>query len=76
MASLESDFVDNGAHQKAIVVEADEGSIRAIDDIVALRKGKVYRQVAYPRLSNTERWCLAAEGQMTFSYGGEITCLW
>lgn len=51
MASLESDFVDNVTHQMrpgmtAIVVEADEGNTRAIDDIVALGKGKVYRQEA------------------------------
>jgi uncharacterized membrane protein len=30
----------------AIIVEADEGSTRPVDDIVALRHGNVYRQAA------------------------------
>ena len=51
MASLESDFVDNVTSQMrpgmtAIVVEADEGSTRAVDDIVALGGGHIYRQAA------------------------------
>jgi len=51
MASLESDFVDNVTSQMrpgmtAIIVEADEGSTRAVDDIVALGGGRIYRQEA------------------------------
>ena len=51
MASLEQDFVDNVTKQMrpgmtAIVVEADEGSTRAVDDIVAIGGGNVYRQEA------------------------------
>jgi uncharacterized membrane protein len=51
MASLDSDFVDsvtNGMKpgMTAIVVEADEQSTRPVDDIVALKGGRVYRQAA------------------------------
>jgi hypothetical protein len=51
MASLESDFVENvTSHMRpgmtAIVVEADEGSTQAVDDIVTLGGGQVYRQDA------------------------------
>ena len=51
MAALDSDFVDEVTDgmrpgMTAIVVEADEGSTRAIDDIVSLAGGHVYRQAA------------------------------
>jgi uncharacterized membrane protein len=51
MAALDSDFVDTVTDQMrpgmtALVVEADEGSTRAVDDIVALGGGHVYRQAA------------------------------
>jgi len=51
MAALDSDFVDSVTDgmrpgMTAIIVEADEGSTRAIDDIVALGGGHVYRQAA------------------------------
>jgi uncharacterized membrane protein len=51
MASLDSDFVDDVTDgmrpgMTAIVVEADEGSTKAVDDIVALGGGSVYRQAA------------------------------
>ena len=51
MAALDSDFVDSVTNEMrsgmtAIVVEADEDSTRAIDDIVALGGGHVYRQAA------------------------------
>jgi uncharacterized membrane protein len=51
MAALDSDFVEDVTDgmrpgMTAIVVEADEGSTRAVDDIVALGKGTVYRQAA------------------------------
>lgn len=51
MAALDSDFVDSVTDgmlpgMTAIVVEADEGSTRAVDDIVALGNGTVYRQAA------------------------------
>jgi uncharacterized membrane protein len=51
MAALDSDFVDSVADgmrpgMTAIVVEADEGSTRAVDDIVARGGGHVYRQAA------------------------------
>src|SRR5262249_40230252 len=50
-AALDSDFVDSVTTgmrpgMTAIVVEADEGSTRAVDDIVALGGGEVYRQAA------------------------------
>jgi hypothetical protein len=46
-----SDFVDSVTDgtrpgMTAIVVEADEGSTRAVDDIVAVGNGTVYRQAA------------------------------
>jgi uncharacterized membrane protein len=51
MSGLDSDFVDGITAQMkpgttAIVVEAEEGSTRAVDDIVALSGGTVYRQAA------------------------------
>jgi len=51
MAALDSDFVDSVTDgmrpgMTAIIVEADEGSTRAVDDIVALGNGTVYRQAA------------------------------
>jgi uncharacterized membrane protein len=51
MAALDSDFVDDVTDgmrpgMTAIVVEADEDSTRAIDDIVAQAGGHVYRQAA------------------------------
>jgi uncharacterized membrane protein len=51
MAALDSDFIDGVTTDMrpgmtAIVVEADEGSTRAVDDIVALGGGHVYRQAA------------------------------
>jgi uncharacterized membrane protein len=50
-AALDSDFVDSVTTDMrpgmtALVVEADEGSTRAVDDIVALGGGQVYRQAA------------------------------
>jgi uncharacterized membrane protein len=49
MAALDSDFVDTVTTDMrpgmtAIIVEADEGSTRAVDDIVALGGGHVFRQ--------------------------------
>jgi uncharacterized membrane protein len=51
MGALDSDFVDSVTTEMrpgmtAIIVEADEGSTRAVDDIVALGHGHVYRQAA------------------------------
>jgi uncharacterized membrane protein len=51
MAALDSDFIDTVTTDMrpgmtAIVVEADEGSTRAVDDIVALGGGHVFRQAA------------------------------
>jgi hypothetical protein len=51
MAALDSDFIDNVTAEMrpgmtAIVVEADEGSTRAVDDIVTLGGGHVFRQAA------------------------------
>jgi uncharacterized membrane protein len=51
MAAIDDDFV-NGVKQElrpgmtAVIVEANEGSTRAVDDLVALRGGHVYRQDA------------------------------
>ena len=51
MAALDSDFVDSVTTEMrpgmtAIIVEADEGSTRAVDDIVARGGGHVHRQAA------------------------------
>jgi uncharacterized membrane protein len=51
MAGLDSDFVEQVTRdmrpgRTAIIVEADEGSTRPVDDIVALGGGHVYRQAA------------------------------
>jgi uncharacterized membrane protein len=51
MAAVDTDFVDGVTRElrpgmTAIVVEANEGSTRAVDDIVALGGGRVYRQEA------------------------------
>lgn len=51
MAGLDSDFVDLVTADMrpgttAIIVEANEGSTRTVDDIVALGSGHVYRQNA------------------------------
>jgi len=51
MSSLDSDFVDDVTSEMkpgrtAVIVEADEGSTRAVDDIVAAGGGQVYRQAA------------------------------
>jgi len=51
IASLDSDFVDDVTAQMkpgttAVIVEADEGSTRPVDDIVARNGGSVYRQAA------------------------------
>ena len=51
MAAVDTDFVDDVTRDlrpgmTAIIVEANEGSTRAVDDIVALGKGHVYRQDA------------------------------
>jgi uncharacterized membrane protein len=51
MAALDSDFVETVTDQMrpgmtALVVEANEGNTRAVDDIVALGGGHVYRQAA------------------------------
>jgi uncharacterized membrane protein len=51
MAALDSDFVDQVTRdmrpgKTAIIVEADEGSTRPVDDIVAVGGGHVYRQAA------------------------------
>jgi uncharacterized membrane protein len=50
-AALDSDFIDSVTTEMrpgmtALVVEANEGSTRAVDDIVALGGGQVYRQAA------------------------------
>jgi uncharacterized membrane protein len=50
-AALDTDFVDAVTTEMrpgmtALVVEADEGSTRVVDDIVALGGGHVYRQAA------------------------------
>ena len=49
--ALDSDFVDTVATEMrpgmtAIIVEADEKSTRAVDDVVKLSGGHVYRQAA------------------------------
>lgn len=49
VASLDADFVDSVTKDMrpgstAVIVEADERSTRAVDDIVALGGGHVYRQ--------------------------------
>ncbi len=51
MAALDSDFVDSVTTDMrpgmtVIIVEANEDSTRAVDDIVALGGGHVYRQAA------------------------------
>jgi uncharacterized membrane protein len=51
MASLDDDFVDSVTTElrpgmTALIVEADEKSTQPVDDIVALKKGHVYRQAA------------------------------
>ena len=51
MAAVDTDFVDGVTKDlrpgmTAIIVEAKEGSTRAVDDIVALGGGRVYRQEA------------------------------
>jgi uncharacterized membrane protein len=51
MSGLDEDFVDDVTAQMrpgktALIVEADEGSTRPVDDIVALSGGTVYRQAA------------------------------
>jgi uncharacterized membrane protein len=51
MAAVDTDFVDGVTRDlrpgmTVIVVEANEGSTRAVDDIVALGGGRVYRQEA------------------------------
>ncbi len=50
-ASLDDDFVDGVTSgmlpgSTALIVEANEGSTRAVDDIVAVNGGNVYRQNA------------------------------
>jgi uncharacterized membrane protein len=51
MAAVDTDFVDDVTRDlrpgmTAIIVEANEGSTRAVDDIVAVGGGHVYRQDA------------------------------
>jgi uncharacterized membrane protein len=51
MATVDTGFVESVKRDllpgtTAIVVEANEGSMRAVDDLVALRRGHVYRQEA------------------------------
>jgi hypothetical protein len=51
MAAVDSDFVDDVRKElrpgmTAIIAEANEGSTRAVDDIVALGGGHVYRRDA------------------------------
>lgn len=51
MATLDDDFVDSVTTQMrpgmtALIVEADEGSTQAVDDIVAKNRGHVFRQSA------------------------------
>ena len=51
MAALDEDFVDSVTKEMrpgmtALIVEADEKSIRPVDEIVALGGGHVYRQAA------------------------------
>jgi len=51
MAGLDDDFVDSVTRDMrpgttAIIVEADEGSTRPVDDIVTRGGGRVYRQAA------------------------------
>jgi uncharacterized membrane protein len=51
MSALDSEFVDSVTKEMkpgmtAIVVEAEEGSTRPVDDIVKLGGGHVYRQAA------------------------------
>jgi uncharacterized membrane protein len=51
MATVDADFVENVGKEMrpgmtAVIVEANEGSTRAVDDLVALRGGHVYRQEA------------------------------
>ena len=51
MATVDAVFVENVGKEMrpgmtAVIVEANEGSTRAVDDLVALRGGHVYRQEA------------------------------
>ncbi|WP_296742636.1 DUF1269 domain-containing protein [Mesorhizobium sp.] len=51
MSTLDDDFVDSVTTQMrpgmtALIVEADEGSTQAIDDIVARNGGHIFRQAA------------------------------
>jgi uncharacterized membrane protein len=51
MAAVDTDFVEDVSRElrpgmTAVIVEANEGSTRAVDDLVALRGGHVYRQEA------------------------------
>jgi uncharacterized membrane protein len=51
MAAVDTDFVEDVTRDlrpgmTAIIVEANEGSTRAVDDIVAVSGGHVYRQEA------------------------------
>jgi uncharacterized membrane protein len=51
MAAVDTDFVEDVSRDlrpgmTAVIVEANEGSTRAVDDLVALRGGHVYRQEA------------------------------
>jgi uncharacterized membrane protein len=50
MAAVDTDFVDVTKDLRpgmtAVIVEANEGSTRAVDDIVAIGGGHVYRQEA------------------------------
>jgi uncharacterized membrane protein len=51
LASLDDDFVDSVTREMrpgmtALIVEADEGSTRSVDEIVAHGGGHVYRQAA------------------------------
>jgi uncharacterized membrane protein len=51
MAAVDADFVDEVTRDlrpgmTAVIVEANEGSTRAVDDIVALGGGQVHRQEA------------------------------
>jgi uncharacterized membrane protein len=51
MDAVDTDFVESVSKEMrpgmtAVIVEANEGSTRAVDDLVALRGGHVYRQEA------------------------------
>ena len=51
MAAVDTDFVEDVTRDlrpgiTAIIVEANEGSTRAVDDIVTMGNGRVYRQEA------------------------------